>query len=132
MFHFCALFRAVFENLVEKQFPAPPRRFVGGTARDTEKSPGRKRSRSSSVDSTDSNRRSLRERAKVRRVVYSDSETEEEKEKEKPADSSDDEGSKKGKFLRSVCSVSLKQKIVNFFFKFSSRSQEKEIKPIRY
>lgn len=158
-FKCCSSFsdRAVIENLVEKQFPAPSRRFVdsqtakaGKTAkkRKTE-SPSRDKNRSSGSKrkSTESNARSTREPAQKRRVIFissddsdgSDSEKKKKKKKKTAmtdSDSQDDDDIFKGKFHRFLGFVEnfdrIKIEIVNFDSLFFSKIlSQQEIKWIR-
>lgn len=113
-FGFCVflwpLRRAVIEHLVEKQFPAPSRRFVDGKASKTAKkrkieSPSRVEGRSSGSmrKSTDSGvGRHLRKPAKKSRVIVISSDSDEsdsEKKKMDVTDSDDDNDVVKGRFL---------------------------------
>lgn len=84
IFLFVQFFRAVFESMVKKHFPAPHRRFVGGGKKEDEKEKTAKKRKSKSSDRRSSSSkpkpndfdvRSRRSPAKKPRVVYSDDES---------------------------------------------------------
>lgn len=98
--------------MVEKQFPAPNRRFVGGKASKTTKkqktkSPSRAKSSHSSrltQKSTDPNVRRTRNPANKSRVIYSEDSDEDDSDKKMHVVvlDSDDEDDFKGKFFAFV------------------------------